>query len=70
MVVDNFHVMRVPISEAKAHTPPAVDVDRPLAFSIALERMQTDALQHSDLIETACSIDSGEPIKRLFDVET
>jgi hypothetical protein len=40
-----------------------------LAFSIAFERMQADALQHTDLIETACSIDSSNPIESLLDVE-
>jgi hypothetical protein len=69
MIVDNFHIMRVPIFEAKAHTPRTIDVDRPLAFSIAFERMQADALQHTDLIETACSIDSSKPIESLLDVE-
>ncbi|MEA2804074.1 MAG: hypothetical protein QOE49_4169, partial [Rhodospirillaceae bacterium] len=28
MIVDNFHIMRVPIFEAKAHTPRTIDVDR------------------------------------------
>ena len=67
MIVDNLHVVRMPIFEAKAHT---IDVDRPLALSIAFERMQADALQYTDLIETACSIDGSQPIERFFDVES
>jgi hypothetical protein len=57
MIVDNLHGMRVPIFETKAHPPRTIDVNRPLAFSIAFERMQTDAFQYADLIETACGID-------------
>ena len=69
MIVDNLHVMRVPIFEAKAHTPRTIDVDRPLTFSVAFERVQADALQHTDLIETAGSIEDSKPIESLLDVE-
>jgi hypothetical protein len=69
MIVDNLHVMRVPISKAKAHAPRTIDVDRPLALSITLERVQADALQHTDLIETTCGIEGSKPIESLLDVE-
>jgi hypothetical protein len=63
MIVDDFDIIRVTISESKAYTPRAVDGDCPLAAASTFERMQTNTLQSRDLIESRNRVKLGQPAK-------
>src|ERR1700736_7087231 len=51
-IVDNLDHISIAVLEAEANPPRPVDRDRPLASSVALERMPPDALKRADVIQS------------------
>lgn len=56
--------------EAKANAPWPVDRDRPLTSSVSLKRVQPDALERADVIQSFGGIQDGQQFQRRFDIET
>jgi hypothetical protein len=54
----------------KANAPWPVDRDRPLTSSVALERVQPDALERADVIQSFGRIQHGQQFQRRFGIET
>src|SRR6266700_71660 len=52
MIIYNFYLIGIAAFEAKANAPRPIDRDRPLASSVALERVQPDALKRADVIQS------------------
>lgn len=70
MVVYNLHVMGIAAFEAKANAPWSVDRDRPLTSSVSLKRVQPDALERADVIQSFGRIQDGQQFQRRVGIET
>ncbi len=62
--------MGIAAFEAKANAPRAVDRNRPLALSVAFERVQPDALERTDVIQSFGGIQDCQQLQRRFGIET
>jgi hypothetical protein len=68
MIINDFYLMGIAALEAKANAPRSVDRDGPLASSVALERVQPDALERADVIQSLGRIQDRQQLKRRFDI--
>jgi hypothetical protein len=69
VVIDNLDVVRVSVPEPKANAPRPIDPNTPLALSIALQRMQANALERADVIESPSGIQDREKVHSRFDIK-
>jgi hypothetical protein len=49
VVVDDFDIAGVTVAKLKTDSPSCIDCHRPLSLSIALQRMQSDALEWAEI---------------------
>ena len=70
VVIYNFHLIGIAAFEAKANAPRPVDRHRPLASSVALERVQPDALKRADVIQSFGRVQDCQQLQRRFGIET
>ena len=70
VIIDNLDRMGVARLEAKANPPRPIDRDRPLASSVALERMQPDAFKRADVIQSFGRVQDCQQLQRRFGIET
>ena len=57
MVITDFNIVSVAVDEAKADSPLVVDGDRVLTLSIVLERVQSIAGRHLEIIKRGSKVD-------------
>ena len=69
MIINNFDVVGVTIHEPKADSPWPIDGDGPLATSVALQRMQPNALERADLVESLGCVQHRQQLQRRIHVE-
>jgi hypothetical protein len=70
VVIDNFYFVGIAAFEAKANAPRPVDRDRPLAFPATLERVQADAPERTDVIQSLSRVQDCQEFQRGFGIET
>src|SRR5437879_881115 len=69
VIIYNFYLIGIAAFEAKANAPRPIDRDRPLASS-ALERVQADALERADVIQSFGRVQDCQQLQRRFGIET
>jgi len=62
--------MGIAAFEAKANAPRPVDRDRPLTSSGSLQRVQPDALERADVVQSFGRIQDRQQLQRRFGIET
>jgi hypothetical protein len=70
VVIDNFHFTGIAAFETKANAPRPVDCDRPLALPTTLERVQANAPERTDVIQSLSRVQDCQEIQRGFGIET
>jgi len=70
VIIYNFYLIGIAAFEAKANSPRPIDRDRPLASTVALERVQPDALKRADVIQSFGRVQDCQMLQRQFGIET
>src|SRR5215471_973987 len=70
VIVDDFDVIGIALSEFKANAPGTVDGHCPLPFSVTFQFMQSDALERAKVVERLGYIQSQQQIDSGLEVET
>jgi len=70
VVIYNLHLIGTAAFEAKANAPRPVDRERPLTSSVPLKRVQPNALERADVIQSFGRIQDCQQLQRRFGIET
>ena len=69
MIVHDFDVIGVAVPKPEAKTPRPVNRNSPLAATPALQGVQSDTLERTDLVQASGRVQNRQPFKRDFDIE-
>jgi hypothetical protein len=64
----NVYFIGIAAFEAEANAPRPIGRDRPLASSVALERVQPNALKRADVIQSFGRVQDCQQLQRRFGV--
>lgn len=56
MVVDDFYIVSIPITPEEANSPPVIDPDAMLSFSIAFQRLQAVSWRYEQKVQVHCGV--------------
>ena len=70
MIVRNFHVVSVAVSEFETNPPGAIDRHRPLTLPGAFEPVKPDALERAQLVDGRSRIEHFQDFKGPLTVKT
>ena len=70
VVIYDLHVIGIAALEAKTNAPRPVDRYRPLTSSVSLKRVQPDALERTDVIQSFGRVQHCQQLQRRCGIET
>src|SRR4051794_28973042 len=69
VIIDDFDIARIPFAKFKADTPSVIDGRGPLLFPFALQLMQPNSPQRTEVLKTFGNIECQQQIRCGLEVE-